>query len=66
MREDPICTDSRVAYIWTSTLIDDLRETWRFVGKNTFRVPIYLILIACHAPVIRDSLQLILMFGHVT
>ncbi len=52
-------TDSRVAYIWTSTLTDDLRATWRFVGKNTFRVPIYLILIACHAPVIRYFLQLI-------
>jgi hypothetical protein len=44
-------TDSNVIYIWTSTLGDDLRSTRNAMGKNAWRIPIYLGLILLHAPV---------------
>jgi len=49
----PDLTDPGVTYVWTSTLADDLQATWRGIGKNSIRVPVYLILIALHVPVIR-------------
>ncbi|MEW6641174.1 MAG: hypothetical protein AB1586_11765 [Pseudomonadota bacterium] len=32
---------------------DELRDTWQFMARNLRRVPIYLVLIALHAPLIR-------------
>jgi hypothetical protein len=55
----PDLTDSKVTYIWTSTLGDELHATWRVFEKNALRIPVYLGLLALHAPVGRYFWQLI-------
>jgi len=45
--------------IFYRSFTDELRDTWQFMPRNLRRVPIYLMLIALHAPLIRIFYDLV-------
>src|SRR5262249_44345538 len=48
---DPI--DPSNAWMWYSTLAQEVRSTWERLGGHALRFPVYALLIALHLPVIR-------------
>lgn len=45
--------------IFYRTFADELRDTWQFMARNLRRLPIYLVLIALHAPLIGTFRELV-------
>ena len=48
---DPI--DPSNAWMWYSTLAQEVRSTWERLGGHALRFPVYALLIALHLPIIR-------------
>jgi len=42
-----------LSYIWYSTITEEIARTWKVMGNNALRFPIFAVLIALHLPVVR-------------
>jgi len=51
--------DLSLNYMWYSTITEEITYTWRMMGSNALRFPVYAILIALHLPVARYFKSLI-------
>ena len=45
--------DTNLTYVWYSTISEEIARTWKVMGNNALRFPIYAILVALHLPVMR-------------
>jgi len=45
--------DTNLTYVWYSTISEEIARTWKIMGNNALRFPIYAILVALHLPVMR-------------